>query len=125
MPLDPDAFAPYVLELFVSDLSRSLEFYRGLDFRLKRQDDNFAVLGWKEEHWLFLAENKSLQPAARPRINLRLMVSDVDAWWQRISAGRYEVHLPIGDRFYGLRDFTLLDPDGFGIRFASPLRSSG
>ena len=25
----------------------------------------------------------------------------------------------IGDRTYGLRDFTIADPDGFGIRFAS------
>jgi hypothetical protein len=28
---------------------------------------------------------------------------------------------PIGDRDYGLRDFTILDPDGFGQRFASLL----
>jgi hypothetical protein len=27
----------------------------------------------------------------------------------------------IGDRYYGLRDFTIADPDGFGVRFASPL----
>jgi hypothetical protein len=26
---------------------------------------------------------------------------------------------PIGDRYYGLRDFTIADPDGFGLRFAS------
>jgi hypothetical protein len=28
---------------------------------------------------------------------------------------------PIGDRFYGLRDFTLADPSGFEIRFAQAL----
>jgi len=27
----------------------------------------------------------------------------------------------IGNRAYGLRDFTLSDPDGFGVRFASLL----
>jgi NAD(P)H-dependent FMN reductase len=38
---------------------------------------------------------------------------------------------PIADRYYGLRDFTIADPDGFGVRFASTLekgataRSSG
>jgi hypothetical protein len=26
---------------------------------------------------------------------------------------------PIADRDYGLRDFTIADPDGFGIRFAT------
>jgi hypothetical protein len=30
--------------------------------------------------------------------------------------------IPIGDRYYGLRDFTIRDPDGFGVRFASVLQ---
>ena len=29
--------------------------------------------------------------------------------------------IPLADRYYGLRDFTIADPDGFGIRFASAL----
>jgi catechol 2,3-dioxygenase-like lactoylglutathione lyase family enzyme len=28
-------------------------------------------------------------------------------------------HVPIADRYYGLRDFIIADPDGFGVRFAS------
>src|SRR5262245_65583591 len=31
--------------------------------------------------------------------------------------------IPLADRYYGLRDFTIADPDGFGIRFASALFS--
>jgi len=31
------------------------------------------------------------------------------------------VVIPIADRYYGLRDFTMADPDGFGVRFASLL----
>ena len=27
----------------------------------------------------------------------------------------------LGDRDYGLRDFIVLDPDGFGVRFAAPI----
>ncbi len=27
----------------------------------------------------------------------------------------------IGNRPYGLRDFTVGDPDGFGLRFATPI----
>jgi hypothetical protein len=26
---------------------------------------------------------------------------------------------PIADRDYGLRDFTIADPDGFGVRFGT------
>ena len=28
---------------------------------------------------------------------------------------------PIADRYYGLRDFTIADPDGFGLRFGTSL----
>jgi hypothetical protein len=34
-----------------------------------------------------------------------------------------QIVVAVGDRYYGLRDFTLADPDGFGIRFASILQS--
>jgi hypothetical protein len=37
-----------------------------------------------------------------------------------VQAAGVPVVVPIGDRGYGLRDFTVADPDGFGIRFASP-----
>jgi uncharacterized glyoxalase superfamily protein PhnB len=49
------------------------------------------------------------------------MVADVDAYWQRASAMNAPILVPIDDREYGLRDFTILDPDGFGIRFGSRL----
>jgi hypothetical protein len=31
----------------------------------------------------------------------------------------------VADRDYGLRDFTIADPDGFGIRFATRIEGSG
>jgi hypothetical protein len=31
--------------------------------------------------------------------------------------------VPVADRSYGLRDFTIADPDGFGVRFASILEA--
>jgi len=31
--------------------------------------------------------------------------------------------LPVADRYYGLRDFTIADPDGFGVRFATLLQT--
>jgi hypothetical protein len=34
------------------------------------------------------------------------------------------VVVPIADRYYGLRDFIVVDPDGFGVRFASTLQAS-
>jgi uncharacterized glyoxalase superfamily protein PhnB len=50
------------------------------------------------------------------------MVPDVDACWARVQKLAAEIVLPIADRYYRLRDFTIADPDGFGIRFASVLK---
>jgi uncharacterized glyoxalase superfamily protein PhnB len=49
------------------------------------------------------------------------MVPDVDRYWKLAADMSARVVVPIADRYYGLRDFTIADPDGFGIRFASRL----
>ena len=45
----------------------------------------------------------------------------MDAYWAVAREIGARVVIPIGDRYYGLRDFTIADPDGFGVRFASNL----
>jgi len=114
-------FAQLVVEVLVRDLERSLRFYTDLGFEVARRTGPFAVLTW-DGHQLFLDERRDLPEASGPeRVNVRIMVPDVDAMWQRAAAIGAPVSAPIGDRFYGLRDFTIRDPDGFGLRFASPL----
>jgi uncharacterized glyoxalase superfamily protein PhnB len=47
------------------------------------------------------------------------MVPNVDHYWKLVNDIGTKIIIPISDRYYGLRDFTIADPDGFGIRFAS------
>ena len=49
------------------------------------------------------------------------MVPDVDQIWQRLTELGPRIIVPIGDRRYGLRDFTIVDPDGYELRFATRL----
>ena len=110
-----------VVEVFVRDIRRSTAFYRSLGFDLVRDAGSFVEVGW-EGHKLFLDERPSLATRPEhPRANVRVMVPNVDAWWDRALAAGAAVFQTIGDRPYGLRDFTILDPDGFGLRFASLL----
>ena len=118
-----------VTEIVVRDIRRSTEFYRRLGFRLHRDGGDFVELTW-EDHLLFLAELSAfheiaeVEPTVRPRFpvaNIRVMVSDVDQCWRLANELGAPIVLPIADRYYGLRDFTIADPDGFGIRFASQL----
>ena len=111
-----------VVEIFVSDLDRSISFYERLGFKRGVGHDRFASLTW-EEHQIFLDERRDLPqvPAHLPRANVRVMVRDVNAAWERAQAIGVPVSQSIGDRSYGLRDFTVVDPDGFGVRFATRL----
>ena len=49
------------------------------------------------------------------------MVPNVDHYWTLANDIGARIVIAIGDRYYGLRDFTIADPDGFGVRFASAL----
>jgi len=110
-----------VVEIMVKDLDRSLTLYTALGFMLERRDSNFAALLW-EGRRLFLAQRSDLAPLSTPaRANVRILTRDVDAVWEVAQTLGLSVEQSIGDRYYGLRDFTVLDRDGFGLRFASPL----
>lgn len=116
--------AQLVAEIMVRDLDRSLAFYTALGFTLERRDGGFAALRW-EDRWLFLDERRDLPPPRGPaRANLRILTADVDRLWATVRTLGAPVERPIADRSYGLRDFTVLDPDGFGVRFATPLATA-
>jgi catechol 2,3-dioxygenase-like lactoylglutathione lyase family enzyme len=118
-----------VTEIMVSDIKRSTAFYRRLGFALLRDGGGFVELTW-EEHQLYLDERSAghegdhaamSAPRQFPPANIRVMVPNVDDYWRLAQDIGARIVVPIADRSYGLRDFTLADPDGFGVRFASVL----
>jgi catechol 2,3-dioxygenase-like lactoylglutathione lyase family enzyme len=119
-----------VTEIVVRDIKRSVDFYRRLGFELLRDGGDFVELTW-EMHRLFLAEltafrdargAKLASPPPFPLANVRVMVPNVDDYWKLANEISAPVIVPIADRYYGLRDFTIVDPDGFGVRFATVLQ---
>jgi catechol 2,3-dioxygenase-like lactoylglutathione lyase family enzyme len=118
-----------VTEIVVRDIKRSTHFYRMLGFELLRDGGDFVELTW-EDHRLFLAEISAfpqIDPVdipprpAFPPANIRVMVPNVDHYWKLANEIGAEVIVSIANRYYGLRDFTIADPDGFGVRFATTL----
>lgn len=122
-----DSTEQLVCEIVVQDIRRSVEFYRKLGFEILRQEQEFAELAW-EDHRLFLADHRTVYENRQdggsgrrplPVGNIRIMVRRVDDYWNLVNDINAHVVTAIADRPYGLRDFTIADPDGFGIRFAS------
>jgi catechol 2,3-dioxygenase-like lactoylglutathione lyase family enzyme len=120
-----------VTEIVVRDIRRSTEFYRRLGFALLHDGGDFVELTW-EDHRLFLAEPSAFHevdhvgppsPPPLPLANVRVMVSNVDDYWRLANESGARIIVPIADRYYGLRDFIIADPDGFGVRFASALET--
>jgi catechol 2,3-dioxygenase-like lactoylglutathione lyase family enzyme len=118
-----------VTEILVRDIRRSIRFYRSLGFQLLRDGGDFVELTW-EDHRLFLAEPSAFHgvdlaalpaPPKFPLANVRVMVPNVDDCWRLAKEIGAPVVNPIADRYYGLRDFTVADPDGFGVRFATAI----
>jgi catechol 2,3-dioxygenase-like lactoylglutathione lyase family enzyme len=114
-----EATSQLVAEIFVRDIARSRAFYEALGFALEGDEGDFVSLSW-EGHLLFLDERPDLPPAPQhPQVNIRVMVPDVECHWARALASGAPVLAPLADRGYGLLDFTIVDPDGVGVRFAT------
>jgi len=118
----PNAAATYsqgTVEIVGPDLDASLRFYASLGFQLERRTGGFAVINGFGVR-IFLAENRDA-PTARRWSNIRVMVGDVNAIWNCVNANGIRAQNIVGDRDYGLRDFLVLDPSGFEVRFAQAI----
>ena len=124
-----DSTEQLVTEIVVRDIKRSTKFYRELGFKVLREAGDFVELSW-EDHQLYIAELSAYheidsddvelsEPPKFPLANIRIMVPNVDDYWKLVKELRAQIVIPIADRYYGLRDFIISDPDGFGVRFAT------
>lgn len=128
-----DSTEQLVTEIVVRDIKRSTRFYCELGFRIVRDAGDFVELSW-EDHLLFITELSAYHEVniediklpellSFPLANVRIMVPNVDAYWRLVNEMGAQIIIPVSDRYYGLRDFIVSDPDGFGVRFATPLQT--
>jgi catechol 2,3-dioxygenase-like lactoylglutathione lyase family enzyme len=111
-----------VVELYVQDVKHSAAFYQKLGFKVRRNEPGFVELGWESSR-LFLEQIPGQPTPPKSLVaNIRIMVPNVDHYWKVCEELKLPVVKPIADRDYGLRDFTVVSPDGIGLRFASRLR---
>jgi len=136
VPLDPDpALVP---ELLVTDLDRSLAFWRdrcGFVVRYARPEERFAAIALGSAHLLLeqvgAGRNWLAGPLERPfgrGLNLQVAVPDAGALAARLTDAGIALFMPVEHRWYrvddeetGVEQFVVADPDGWLVRFQSSL----
>lgn len=117
----------------VTDINRSLEFYRDkIGFSVRHQENGFAILNHDtvEIHlWLANDEKWKKRDGKTPVVSgaesfiagtasCRIQVDDIDSLYKVIQPlGIVHGNSPISTQPWGDRDFGVLDPDGNLITF--------
>lgn len=135
---------PLTPELYCSDIKISLLFYTkilGFSIQYQREEDGFAMLerqgarimldeicknSMNETDRVWLAGPLEV-PFGRG-INLEIKTSKVDELYDHAQKAGAKIFLPIEDKWYrandveiGNRQFIVLDPDGYMLRFVQDL----
>ena len=129
-------------ELICSNIKTSLHFYSkilGFNIQYQREEEGFAMLERQGSN-IMLDEIKD--PSGKYRswiaaplespfgrgINLQIKTTNVDTLYHHATAMGASIFLPIETKWYrannleiGLRQFIVLDPDGYMLRFAESL----
>ena len=106
--------------LFVRSLRRSVQFYGAMGFEVAPDEDGEAKLYW-EGRMLVVRERPGLpSPPSEPPAGVRVIVHDVETYWKMAATIHARVIEPLHEADDGLRAFTVADPDGFRLRFATP-----
>jgi uncharacterized glyoxalase superfamily protein PhnB len=114
------------IALSTDDVVRSATFYvQQLGFTCTLQSEGFARvrLGAVD---IMLARPNAHLPWQGPRFtgSIYLEVDDVDELWERLKT-RARVCYPIETMEYGVREFGLLDDNGYQLSFAQHIAAAG
>jgi len=134
-------FADVTPNLVVSDIPRSMTFYRDVlgfsvvttvpDEREAQKDGVPLAFAWMQRDTVsvFLNSEASAKQRTSAGTNMLFITlgagdipTGIDALFASVK-DRASVQMPLTDQFYGMREFTITDPDGYVVIFAQPIRS--
>jgi lactoylglutathione lyase len=129
-------FNPLVPELSVSHFEKSLSFYtEALKFRVEfqRPEHHFAFLSYQGCQLMITQEGTvwktgTLEYPYGRGINLAILVDALDVLLQSLQEHHYPLFAEPIEQWYrqghillGRREFLVMDPDGYLLRFAQSL----
>jgi lactoylglutathione lyase len=120
------------VELHVADVERSLAFYQALGFHVERRWEDWIRLdrdgadlvlfgdAYVRDHEHYFTPYIDRAPRG-VGVEIVIEVDDLDAVLAAAEASGLHIVKPMQERPWKARDFRLADPDGYFLRFTSPL----
>ena len=134
-------FADVTPNLVVSDIPRSMTFYRDVlgfsvvttvpEQREAQENGEPVVFAWMQRDTVSVFLNSEASAKLRTSAGTNMLfitlnagdiATGIDALFSSVK-DRAPVQMPLTDQFYGMREFTITDPDGYVVIFAQPIRS--
>lgn len=125
---------PLTPELCCSDIKNSLVFYcdvLGFSIQYQREEYGFAMLERQGSRIMLDQLSKdswlpgSMEIPYGRGINLEISTDNIDELYDRVKKANGTIFLPLEEKWYradevllGRRQFIVLDPDGYMLRFA-------
>ena len=130
-------FSKNIPELSVTDIKKSLQFYKTIGFKVEyeRSENKFAFISLDGIQFM-LQESTSddkwnVGPLTYPfgnGINFQLEVENVDEIYDRLKKSGYRIVFDMEENWYrqgnkllGNKEFLVQDPDGYLLRFSEDL----
>lgn len=124
-------------ELSVTNLSKSLSFYKTIGFHInyERPENKFVFISLNNIQFMLqeLSDQNKWEIAELSYpfgngINFQLEVSNIDNIYNNLVKNNYHIAFPIEENWYrqnnkllGNREFLVQDPDGYLLRFSEDL----
>lgn len=136
-PIDYINWNKNIPELSVTNLERSLNFYKLIGFEIKytRPENKFAFISLGQIQFMLQetsSKNKwSVAPLSYPfgnGINFQLEVDSINEIYTKLKQNNYKIAFELEENWYrqdnkllGNKEFLVQDPDGYLLRFSEDL----
>ncbi len=112
--------------IHVPDVRATIDWYASIGFTLVRQNEEGGEINWAKLSFgnseLMLNIGGKPTTDHRREVDLYITTENVDDFYRRFK-DRVQVVVDIYDAFYGMREFTIRDFNGFWITFGQPLQA--
>lgn len=106
--------------IHVPDVAATADWYRSLGFTLEETNEDEGELNWARlrlgASYVMLNAGGRPSEASRRDVDLYVTTPGIDALYEKVQEFAEVVFGP-NDAFYGMREFTIRDPNGFWITF--------